>query len=281
MKRITISILCAIAFFLGVILASCASSGSTTAAPLPSAQAINVTIEAATIPSAPSIAPTEPAFTGKSPWWLTRTECLAPDFGDLGPAFYQKTFSYFQSMWREAGLIPNPEPTANNEILSLNTPTFMINFGGDYAFFPPCTWIALASKNANQYYLLFRLKDNSLRKYLLNNDSILDIMVGNWVEKDINRPDYEADLSVERNCGNGSYCINISRVDLHSKIGPFPLFYVRTKNACFGTQWTDFECLDYEWMFNPVTKNYDEALLLQGTGFGIPGWSDEGEFNRK
>lgn len=280
MKKMTIPFLCSIAIIIGVIPASCASS-LPIAVPHPSAPSINATIETAVVPPVPSVEPIEPAFSGKSPWWLTRTECLAPNFGDDGPDFYQKTFLYFQSMWREAGLTPNPEPQANNQILSLNTPTFMTNFGGDYNFYPPCTWIALASKNVGQYYLLFRLKDNSLRKYLLNNDSIMDVLVGNWIEKDINNPDFSAEITVERNCGNGPYCINLSRVDLNSKSGPFPLFYARTKNACFGTSWNNFICLDYEWIINPVNNNYDETLILSSWGLDLPVGMSQGWFNRK
>ena len=207
-------------------------------------------------------------YQGKNPWILTATECNAPKFDDN----VLDGFKYFQGMWQEAKVVPNPEPrsmfelnqiTAEHEINGPSRSLFPLG-GTSYDFGPPCTWVTLSSSKPNQYYFLYRSKDGMLQKYTLKSDAVLEAMLGNW--KHIPPPEKDGDSGFEVNikddCPVGHYCLSASGNNVN--IGPLPELDTNSKNACFGTE-DNYICLAFvrtDWLQTTINEGEDISSLL-------------------
>ncbi|MBI5954442.1 MAG: hypothetical protein HY865_22525 [Chloroflexi bacterium] len=216
-----------------------------------------------TVPVTPvatnTLASTKTSYTGKNPWLVANTECHDADFlSKTNTHSQEEVFDYFQSMWSEAKVVPDPKIYSIQDLYATVTgterPLSSIRFSNS----PPCTWITLPSEKQNQYYLLFRGKENFTQKYILNNDAVLDVMVGQWGSKN---SDKVATVSTGQNCTTGSYCISIISDCIKNKtVDSLPLFDVNSNMACFGSE-ENYVCMEYF---------PNDALYMNANGVDIP-----------
>lgn len=206
------------------------------------------------IPIGQNISPGYNGNLSNNPWMLTATQCMAPDFGDLNfepnSAFSKNSSKYFEDMWKEANLtskIASISPNSGADGFPLT--------GNDVDFGPPCAWSTISTDNPIQYYFLFRSKDGALQKYILRNDVVAQVMVGNWEYKaPYESPVMYLKATVKTNCDGKDFCLYLS--DGQKGIGPLPLFDANSRTACFGKQ-EDYICLAF---------NRTDRLQLIGSG---------------